>query len=108
MLAPVTTPTEQAFLTMFMMVAPMGAVMNYRGEWSLSFDDLCGPDDHQVAGIEWSRTPIKYIGDMIPTLVAATPEAFPIVASTFEALTIERPELREHYERAKEAWEASQ
>lgn len=34
--------------------------------------------------------------------------AFPIVASTFEALTIERPELREHYDRAKEAWEASQ
>lgn len=36
------------------------------------------------------------------------PSIFPIVASTFEALTIERPELREHYDRAKEAWEASQ
>ena len=33
---------------------------------------------------------------------------FPIVASTFEALTIERPELRPHYDRAREAWEASQ
>ncbi len=35
-------------------------------------------------------------------------QCFPIVASTFEALTIERPELREHYDRAREAWEASQ
>lgn len=40
--------------------------------------------------------------------IAKYPESFPIVASTFEALTIERPELREHYDRAKEAWEASQ
>lgn len=36
------------------------------------------------------------------------PESFPIVASTFAALTIERPELLEHYERARQAWEASQ
>lgn len=40
--------------------------------------------------------------------IATNPETFPIVASTFAALCEERPELREHYDRAKEAWEASQ
>lgn len=40
--------------------------------------------------------------------IVAYPESFPIVASTFAALCEERPELRPHYDRAKEAWETSQ
>lgn len=42
------------------------------------------------------------------SLQGSRPDDFPIVASTFDALTQERPELRPHYERAKAAWEASQ
>ena len=59
--------------------------------------------------------PIIEFPDLFPTFVsleAATksirPSEFPIVASTFDALSQERPELRPHYERAKAAWEASQ
>ncbi|WP_295217290.1 hypothetical protein [uncultured Brevundimonas sp.] len=43
-----------------------------------------------------------------PDLFTIQPDQFPIVASTFDALTQERPELRPHYERARLAWEASQ
>lgn len=35
-------------------------------------------------------------------------DCFPIVASSFEALTVERPELRPYYDKAKATWEASQ
>lgn len=103
------TDREQAFMFMFLMVAPVGAVMNTPGNWSLTLNEVVEtPDTKRCEGRGWMEAPVKYIADMMPTLVAKRPETFPIVASTFEALTIERPELREHYDRAKQAWEASQ
>lgn len=46
--------------------------------------------------------------DIEDVIALMDPNAFPMVASTLDALTIERPELRVHYDRVKKAWEVSQ
>lgn len=61
-----------------------------------------------IQGIVFNQAAKRGWFDTLCGEITKNPESFPIVASTFEALTIERPELREHYDRAKEAWEASQ
>lgn len=97
-----TTPTEQAFLTMAKM-AGLVERLSADCDWSpTAKDDQIAWLDRTAAtpkGLElvWCRNIAENHSDL-----------FPIVASTFEALTIERPELREHYDRAKQAWEASQ
>lgn len=54
-----------------------------------------------------------YFGERFPLLTALwilqnDPSRFPIVAQSFDALSIERPGLRPQYDRVKAAWEATQ
>lgn len=103
------TDAEQAFLTMAKMVGVSGmttamrkaanpglVVMGHPTKWFVTADQ-------SPLGVE---TDTETEG--VARILGYHPEKFGIVASTFKALTIERPELREHYDRAREAWEASQ
>lgn len=95
------TPTEQAFLTMAKMAGyDLNIDIDSSGIWVPVFmnhvDDFAKPLKKKLCP--------EYTELLAKSLVNQW-QRFPIVASTFEALTIERPELREHYERAKEAFE---
>lgn len=95
------TEAEKAFLTMAKMADLRGVMTSEAIAQGLTTE--------AVANRCWD----KAIADGHEIMVTAVQAGrystlFPIVASTFEALTIERPELREHYDRAKQAWEASQ
>lgn len=93
------TDAEQAFAAMFRMSGIKIFTMRYGGDHEYG---AC--DEGETYPEVWGAT--QWIA--LERYLTTYPERFGIVASTFEALTIERPELREHYDRAKEAWEASQ
>lgn len=98
------TDAEKAFLTMAKMAGI--SVVDLSPEWP-------GPEGQTkgaTAYYPFTRQTFSHLDPwraLAGLLINWTPEAFPIVASTFEALTIERPELREHYDRAKSAYDAS-
>lgn len=95
------TEAEKVFLTM----ARIADVRN------VMIDDAIrtGFSDVDVANKGWDQAVAKVHEAFVSAVqIGRFPHLFPVVASTFEALTIERPELREHYDRAKQAWEASQ
>ncbi|MGU3456604.1 hypothetical protein ACLBV5_09845 [Brevundimonas sp. M1A4_2e] len=99
------TDAEKAFLTMAKMADIK--IVDLSPDWP-------GPEGQTngaTAYRQFSRSAFTHMDRLRATvglITNWTPDVFPIVASTFEVLTIERPELREHYDRAKEAWEASQ
>lgn len=116
----VLTPAEKAFLTMAKMAG--SNVEHWFAHTRLTFVGYAKMSD--LDGFLLDRAPWISFNDLGhaldpvvdgPMMVAALygrfprdSSHFPIVASTFATLVEERPELREHYDRAKEAWEASQ
>lgn len=98
------TDAEQAFLTMAKMAGiEIELVDEYAGERIIEIPNdpfdyatVFGPDMSDTMAIIYVLQR-EYCSDL-----------FPIVASTFLKLVEERPELRPHYDRAKEAWETSQ
>lgn len=109
-----TTPTEQAFLTMAKMAGinitdHAALVAANPGRFVTNLKSGFSADMRAPGETYWrSWTGVTIAEAVSQFMVCADSTAFPIVASTFLKLVEERPELREHYDRAKEAWEASQ
>lgn len=93
------TSAEKEFYAMFRLADVTIFNMGYGGDHTFG---ACAEGD--LYPLTWGPTPWHALG----AYLAIHHEPFGILGSKFEALTIERPELREHYERAKQAWEASQ
>lgn len=131
------TPTEEAFLTMCRMAGIEPVHIEDGINMTLHTQDLiiglaavgngqvvftsfqCGPrsllDVNTISKIidTFDAGDIFDLNERFPLLVplleiGARPSIFPIVAQSFDALSIERPELRPQYDRVREAWEATQ
>lgn len=93
------TDNEQSFLT-------MGQVAGLRFGHFPNIEAFCwiSRDDHPTHAFP-RRDNVEGLAE---SLAEKYFDLFPIMASTFEAVLTDRPELREHYDAAKAAWEASQ